>query len=176
MFIHTLSLVVDCDAPPVLLNGYTLEFNTTYNSIVTYRCNSSYVFSEASSENRTCLLSGHWSDETITCCEFIGTPTTCSPISIELLNSPIWVEQSFPLVLLTWTRLRDYITTSLPLGPLYSFSQATYIAYTFPREHCRSFLCDISSLLCVWWFVCLVCISLEDFLSSWDASASLLYL
>ena len=71
----TLPPVVDCGAPPVLLNGDTLLFNTTYNSIVTYGCNSPYVFSETSSENRTCLPSGHWSEETITCCELIGITT-----------------------------------------------------------------------------------------------------
>jgi hypothetical protein len=71
--------IVDCSTPPLLLNGDNIilhePFNTTYGSIVTYRCNSllDYVFSETSSDNHTCLLSGDWSDETITCCEFIGT-------------------------------------------------------------------------------------------------------
>jgi hypothetical protein len=65
--------IVDCSTPPLLLNGDNIilhePFNTTYGSIVTYRCNSllDYVFSETSSDNHTCLLSGDWSDETITC-------------------------------------------------------------------------------------------------------------
>ena len=74
------TLVVDCGTPPVLLNGDTLSFSTSYNSTVTYRCNSLYVFSDTSSEYHTCLLSGHWSEDPITCCEFIGTSityTTC---------------------------------------------------------------------------------------------------
>ena len=68
--------VVDCGTPPVLLNGEKVhaEFNTTYNSTVTYRCNLPYVFPDTNAEIRiTCLISGNWSEE-ITCCEFIGTP------------------------------------------------------------------------------------------------------
>ena len=163
--------VVDCDAPPVLLNGYTLQFNTTYNSIVTYRCNSPYVFSEASSENRTCLLSGHWSEGTITCCEWIGAPTTCSSISIELWNSPFWVvytlnNHSHYIVLLTWTRHRTIL-----LPPHYPCDYYTpflgHIAYISKRA------LYVFRNSCV--FVCLACISLENFLSFWDATASLQY-
>jgi hypothetical protein len=82
--------IVDCSTPPLLLNGDNIilhePFNTTYGSIVTYRCNSllDYVFSETSSDNHTCLLSGDWSDETITClttCPDLGNTTENGNVS-----------------------------------------------------------------------------------------------
>ena len=62
LFLHP---VVNCGIPPTLPDGETLQFNTTYNSTVTYKCNSNYTFSEASSERLTCLHSGSWSEEPI---------------------------------------------------------------------------------------------------------------
>ena len=62
--------VVDCGVPPPLDNGRLSETspaNTTAGSNVTYVCDDGYEFEEGSAISRTCLESGDWSNEDITC-------------------------------------------------------------------------------------------------------------
>ncbi len=60
--------VVDCGNPPVISNGMSQFFATTFGETATYMCNGIFVLSESST---TCMASGLWS-----------TPPICSRESI----------------------------------------------------------------------------------------------
>ena len=61
---------VDCGNPPELQNGEVLMNTTTENSVVTYECINGYRFHE-NITSRTCLASGNWSQENISCSELL---------------------------------------------------------------------------------------------------------
>ena len=57
--------VVDCGPPPTLTNADLQFSSTVFQSVVTYSCNEGFI--PTSSQNRTCLASGLWSEADITC-------------------------------------------------------------------------------------------------------------
>ena len=66
---HVLSSAVNCGDPGTPSNGRRTGSSTTYNSVVTYTCNTGYRLEGSSS--RTCQSNGQWSGSLPRCnCKF----------------------------------------------------------------------------------------------------------
>ena len=59
MLFHAICLVVNCGSPGTSPNGQRTGSSTTYNSVVTYTCNTGYTWK--GSNSRTCQSNGQWS-------------------------------------------------------------------------------------------------------------------
>ena len=57
---HVLSPAVNCGDPGTPRNGRRTGSSTTYNSVVTYTCNTGYTLTQGSNR-RTCQSNGQWS-------------------------------------------------------------------------------------------------------------------
>ncbi len=58
--------VIDCGSLPNPVNGQVMFTVTTYNSIVTYSCNTGYL-EVGGTTSRTCQDDGNWSDSAPSC-------------------------------------------------------------------------------------------------------------
>ena len=62
---------MDCGLPPELDNGRVDYNSTLFGSVATYECNEDYFFDDGIKPTRTCLESGHWSNEDLLCSECV---------------------------------------------------------------------------------------------------------
>ncbi|CAH1787620.1 unnamed protein product, partial [Owenia fusiformis] len=73
----TVCTIVDCGALATPTNGFQTGTTTTYQSVITFGCNTGYTFS--GSATRTCQANGAWSGTTAFCtivnCGTLATPT-----------------------------------------------------------------------------------------------------
>ena len=57
-------VVVNCNSPPMPINGNVFAPSTTFGSIATHTCNAGFLLC---GENRTCQSNGSWSGSTPEC-------------------------------------------------------------------------------------------------------------
>ena len=65
MLFHAICPVVNCGNPGAPSNGQHTGSSTTYNSVVTYTCNTGYT--RQGSNRRTCQSNGQWSGSVPRC-------------------------------------------------------------------------------------------------------------